>query len=144
MKIFVLKQGKVQAELLGGNLSMLISLLGTDYFPSFQGKILMLEEVGEKPYRVDRMLNQLRLIGLLEDIKGVVLGRFVDCYESNQQMKSLSLNDVIDDYFSKLKKPVIYNFKHGHVADNITVAFGIRYKINSEESSIEMTESAVH
>jgi muramoyltetrapeptide carboxypeptidase len=142
-KFFVLKQGKANAELLGGNLSMLISLLGTDYFPSFQGKILMLEEVSERPYRIDRMLNQLRLTGLLDEIKAVILGRFVDCYETDSQRKSLSLNEVIDDYFSKLKKPVIYNFKHGHVPDNITVAFGIRYKINSEDSSVEMVESAV-
>jgi muramoyltetrapeptide carboxypeptidase len=142
-KFFVLRHGKAQAELLGGNLSMLISLLGTDYFPSFQGKILMLEEISERPYRIDRMLNQLRLTGMLDEIKAVILGRFVDCYETDLQKKSLSLNEVIDDYFSKLKKPVIYNFKHGHTADNITVVFGIRYKINSEDSSIEMIESAV-
>jgi muramoyltetrapeptide carboxypeptidase len=142
-KFFVLKHGKVHSELLGGNLSMLASLMGTEYFPSFDGKILIIEEINEEPYRIDRMLNQLRLHGIFEKIKGIILGRFVDCYETDQYKKSLSLNEVIDDYFSKMKKPIIYNFKHGHVADNITVAFGIKYKINTADASIEMTESAV-
>jgi muramoyltetrapeptide carboxypeptidase len=142
-KFFVLKHGKISGELLGGNLSMLVSLLGTEYLPAIENKILILEEINEAPYRIDRMLNQLRLSGAIQKIRGVVLGSFVDCYEVDQYKKSLTLNEVIDDYFGKLKKPVIYNFKHGHITDNITVAFGIRYRINTEESSIEMIESAV-
>lgn len=142
-KFFILKHGKVHSELLGGNLSMLASLTGTEYFPCFDNKILIIEEINEEPYRIDRMLNQIRLQGIFEKIKGIILGRFVDCYETDQYKKSLSLNEVIDDYFGKIKKPIIYNFKHGHVADNITVAFGIKYKIITEDATIEMTESAV-
>jgi len=143
-KFYILKPGKAHGEILGGNLCLLASLIGSDYLPSFQDKIIMLEEIGEAPYRVDRMLNQLKLSGIIEKSKGIILGRFVDCYESDSSKKSLTLNEVIDDYFGKLKKPVIYNFKHGHISDNITVAFGIKYKVNTESATIEMMESAVH
>lgn len=136
-------KGRGEAQLLGGNLSVLCSLMGTEYFPQFNSNILILEEIAEAPYRIDRMLNQLRLGKVFETLKGVILGRFVDCYESNQFKKSLSLNDVIDDYFGKFKIPVVYNFKHGHIKDNITIAFGVKYKINTEKGTIEITEGAV-
>ncbi len=142
-KFYTLKPGKAQGELLGGNLCLIASIIGSEYLPSFQDKIIMLEEIGEAPYRVDRMMNQLKLAGIIEKSKGILLGRFVDCYETDSSKKSLTLNEVIDDYFGQLKKPVVYNFKHGHITDNITVAFGAKYKINTENATIEMMESAV-
>ncbi|MCX6149991.1 MAG: LD-carboxypeptidase [Ignavibacteriales bacterium] len=142
-KFNILRPGKAQGELLGGNLCLLVSLMGTEYFPSFEDKLVVFEEIGEAPYRVDRMLNQLKLAGILEQIKGVIIGRFVDCFETDQSKKSLTLNEVINDYFGKLKIPIIYNFQHGHIKDNITIAFGIKYKINTEDSFVEIIESAV-
>jgi muramoyltetrapeptide carboxypeptidase len=142
-RFYVLRPGKSEGELIGGNLSLITSLLGTQYIPSFESKVLLLEEVGEAPYRIDRMLNQLRLSGILEQIKGIILGNFLNCVETDISKKTLTLNDVISDYFEKFNKPVIYNFKHGHLSDMITVVFGIRYKLNSETASIEMNESAV-
>lgn len=142
-KFYVLRNGKAKGQLLGGNLALVTSIAGTSYFPSFEEKILMIEEIGEAPYRVDRMLNQLRLMGIFDQIKAVILGRFVDCYESDQYKKSLTLNEVIDDYFGKMKIPVIYNFKHGHIKDNITVPFGINYRIDTAEHTVEILESAV-
>jgi len=142
-KFYVLKNGKARGQLLGGNFTHMLCIAGTPYLPSFEEKILLLEEIGEAPYRVDRMLTHLRLLGIFEKIKAVILGRFVDCYESDQYKKSLTLNEVIDDHFRNVKFPVIYNFKHGHIKDNITVPQGINYRLDTSDHTIEIMESAV-
>lgn len=142
-RFYILRNGEAEAPVIGGNLALICALMGTSYIPSFKDSILMLEEIGEAPYRVDRMLNQLKLAGALEQVKGIILGRFVDCYESDQYKKTLSLNEVIDDYMGKLEIPVVYNFKHGHIKDNITMVFGVNYKINTQKGTVEMTESVV-
>lgn len=142
-RYYILRSGEAEGQMVGGNLALLTSLLGTGYIPSFKDTILMMEEIGEAPYRVDRMFNQLKLSGALDQVKGVILGRFVDCYESDQYKKTLTLNEVINDYFGSRNIPVIYNFKHGHIKENITIAFGLNYKLNTAKGTIEMTESAV-
>lgn len=142
-KFHILKNGTAENQLIGGNLALIAALLGTSYIPAFKDKVLMLEEIGEPPYRIDRMLNQLKLSGALSQVSGIILGRFVDCYESDHFKKTLTLNEVIDDYFCNLEIPVVYNFKHGHIKDNITVAFGLNYKINTSKGTIEITENAV-
>ncbi|MFA3781510.1 LD-carboxypeptidase [Melioribacteraceae bacterium 4301-Me] len=142
-KIFVLNKGRSEGKILGGNLSIITSLMGTKFLPSFRESILLLEEINEAPYRIDRMLNQLRLANVLNIINGVILGRFVDCYETDPTKKSLSLNDVIIEYFQNKKIPVVYNFKHGHIKDNITIPFGLKCILNASRSFIEIPESAV-
>lgn len=89
------------------------------------------------------MFSQLKLAGVFKQISGVILGRFVDCYESDQFKKTLTLNEVIQDYLGNVELPVVYNFKHGHIKENITLAFGLNYKINTSKCTVEMTESAV-
>ncbi len=144
-KFFVLTKGKAQGKIVGGNLSLFTSLMGTEFFPQQQikGAILLLEDINEAPYRIDRMLNQLRLAKVFNMINGVILGDFINCFETNPEKKSFTLNEVIFEYFKKLKVPVIYNVRHGHVKDNITFPFGIKCIINSGNSSIELPESAV-
>jgi len=142
-KFFILCKGRGEGRIVGGNLSILTSLLGTEYFPNFKDSILILEEVNEAPYRIDRMLNQLKLAKVFRQSKGVLLGRFVDCYETDVSKKTLSLNEVISDYLTTLKKPVIYNVKHGHVSDTITIPLGVKCKINSSRGFIEILESGV-
>lgn len=142
-KIIPLTKGFAKGQVLGGNLALLVSLLGTEFFPPLKNKILLLEEIGELPYRIDRMLNQLRLAGIFDSIKGVILGSFIDCNEHDPTKKTLTLGEVIDDYFSKSKIPVVYNFKHGHIKDNITVPFGVNFKINTSRNAVEIIESAV-
>ena len=142
-KFYVLNKGRGEGRILGGNLSILISLMGTEYFPQLKDSILILEEVNEAPYRVDRMFNQLRLIKAIKQTKGVILGRFVDCYESDVEKKTLTLNEVIADYFTKLKIPVFYNVKYGHIKNTMTIPFGVKCKINTSRGFIEFTEGAV-
>lgn len=142
-KLFHLTKGAAKGRVIGGNLSTLVSIAGTDFFPLFKEKILLLEEIGELPYRIDRMLNLLRLLKVFKQVKGVILGRFKNCYETDAMKKSLTLGEVMDDYFGKLKIPVVYNFKHGHIKDNITLPIGITINMNAGRGTIDITEGAV-
>ncbi len=142
-KFYVLNKGRGEGRLLGGNLTLFMSLFGTDYLPSMKDKILMLEEIGEAPYRIDRMFNQMKLAKIFKQIKGLILGRFVDCYETDSTKKSYSLNEVIMDYFNNIKLPVLYNFKHGHIKDKITVPIGVNCKLNTSRCFVEIPENAV-
>ena len=136
------KSGIAEGRLIGGNLSLFSSLIGTEYLPEPEGKILFLEEVGEVPYRIDRMLNQLRLSGFLGKIKGVILGSFTDCIETDPQRKSLNLTEVLEDYFIKdFHAPVIYNLNHGHLNNNLTIPIGVNVRINGTNCSIDFLES---
>lgn len=142
-KIYTLTKGRGTGRILGGNLSILTSLIGTNYLPKFDGMILLLEEINEAPYRVDRMLNQLRLAKILKNLEGIILGRFVDCYETDPTKKTLTLNEVIFEYFQNGNIPVVYNFKHGHIKDNITIPFGVKCILNASRNFIEIPENAV-
>ncbi|MFA7419419.1 MAG: LD-carboxypeptidase [Melioribacteraceae bacterium] len=143
-KFFTLNKGRGAGRIIGGNLSLLTSLMGTEYFPKMKDAILLLEDIGEAPYRVDRMLNQLRLAKFFKQIKGVILGHFVDCVENDPSKASFTLNEVIIQYFpSQLKLPVLYNVKHGHIKDNITIPYGVKCTLNASLGFIEITENAV-
>ncbi len=141
--ILSLNSGSANGRIIGGNLSVISSLIGTEYFPDLKDRILLVEEMGEMPYRVDRMLNQLKLAKMFHGIKGIVIGSFRDCNELDPNKKTLTLGEVITDYFSPLKKPVIYNFRHGHLKDNITVPIGATIKLNASRKYIEITETVV-
>lgn len=143
-KIFVLKKGRAEGRLLGGNLSILTSLMGTDYLPKLKDSILYFEEINEPPYRIDRMFNHLRLSKMLKGIRGIILGRFVECYETDTEKATLTLNEVVLDYFNSVKMPVVYNFKHGHIKDNITLPYGIKCVLNASRGFFEIPESAVN
>ncbi len=136
-------RGKASGSLMGGNLSIVNSLIGTDYLPNLKDNILFLEEVSEMPYRIDRMLNQLRLAGIFSKVKGIILGAFVDCNEHDPQKRTLTLGEVIEGYFGKLKIPVIYNFPNGHIRDLFTLPYGLNTKINANDCTVEITEGAV-
>lgn len=142
-KLPYLQKGTASGRLIGGNLAVFTALLGTEYFPNLTGKILMIEDVGELPYRVDRMFNQLRLSGTLKKVKGIILGRFVDCHEHDPNKKTLTLGEVISDYVGALKIPSIYTFPHGHIKDFVTIPFGLKINMNATKGSVEFMEGAV-
>ena len=142
-KIFQLTKGDKSGRIIGGNLSLITSLVGTKFLPPMRDKILMLEEIGEAPYRIDRMLNQLRLAKVFNQVSGIILGAFIDCNEKDPTKKTLTLNEVIEDYFAKLKIPVVYNFRHGHIKDNLTIPLGINIRLNANKNCIEYLEAAV-
>ena len=142
-KFFILNKGRVQGRILGGNVSIITSLIGTDYLPKLKDSILLLEEINEAPYRIDRMLNQLRILKIFKSIRGVILGDFVKCVEYELDKKTYSLNEVIVDYFEDLKIPVIYNFRHGHLKEKVTIPYGIRAVLNASRGFVEISENAV-
>jgi len=142
--LYTLTKGRGEGNLIGGNLALLTSLLGTPYQPQLKNSILMLEEIGEEPYRVDRMFYQLKYASNgFKDLKGIIIARFVDCYIKDKESPSLTLNEVISNYFEELKIPVIYNVKHGHIEQNLTIPWGLKTKMNASRNFIEITESAV-
>ncbi len=138
-----INQGKTSGRIVGGNLAVFSSLLGTKYFPDIKNKILIIEDIDEPPYKIDRMMNQLKLNGIFDKINGVILGQFIDCIENDKRKKTLSLEEILNDYLKGTKLPSVYNFPHGHIKDFITVPFGININLNVSKSFIEFTESAV-
>lgn len=138
-----LNKGIALGRIIGGNLAVFTALLGTEYFPPMKDKILMIEDINEKPYKIDRLLNQLRLAKIFKQIKGVILGRFVECYEPDPNTKTLSLGEVIEHYIGSLKIPILYTFPHGHIKELVTIPFGISVKMNATKGFVEFTESAV-
>jgi muramoyltetrapeptide carboxypeptidase len=136
-------KGKTSGRLIGGNLSVLSALIGTEYFPRLEDNILFIEEVSELPYRIDRMLSQMKLSGFFKKLNGIILGAFVDCYEHDPLKRTLTLGEVIGDYFNELKIPVLYNFQNGHIKDITTIAYGINVKINANDCTVDFTEGAV-
>ena len=135
--------GNVTGQLIGGNLSVFVSLIDTQYLPNLKNKILLLEDVSEYPYKIDRMMNQLRLNQTFKNVKGIILGRFVDCIEHDMTKKTLTLSEVVEDYLRGIKIPTIYTFPHGHIDEFATMPIGIKIKLNATKGFVEITESSV-
>ena len=129
-------------NLLGGNLSVLCSLIGSAYLPDFNGGVLSLEEIGEPPYRIDRMLNQLKLSGVLSRLAGVMLGQFTDCVQNNDN-PTLTLEEVFNDYFSSAEYPVISKIPFGHEKRKVTLPMGGFVRFDPEKKSLIIIESPV-
>jgi muramoyltetrapeptide carboxypeptidase len=138
-----IQKGNQIGRIIGGNLTLINSLIGTEYFPSMKNKILFIEEVGETPYRIDRIFNQLKLMKIFEQVNGIIFGAFTDCVENNPDKRSLSIGEVIEDYFEKIKKPIAYNLPHGHIPKLLTIPQGIRVKLNASRGFMEFLEAAV-
>jgi muramoyltetrapeptide carboxypeptidase len=142
-KLSGITKGSATGRILGGNLAVFNALIGSPYFPLLKDRILLLEDVAELPYKIDRMFNQLRMIKVFTKVKGIVLGRFVDCYEHDPMKKTLTLGEVMEDYLNDLNIPVVYTFPHGHIKDKVTVPIGINIKMNATKGFIEYNEGAV-
>lgn len=135
--------GNVTGQLVGGNLAVFVSLIGTQFLPNLKDKILLLEDVSEFPYKIDRMMNQIKLNQIFNKVKGIILGRFVDCFEHDPTKKTLTLSEVMEDYLRGIKVPTIYTFPHGHIKDFLTLPIGIKIKLNATKGFVEINESAV-
>jgi muramoyltetrapeptide carboxypeptidase len=142
-RLSLISSNEVSGIIVGGNLAVFTSLLGTGYLPELKNKILFLEEINEPPYKIDRMLNQLRLNQVFKKVKGIILGSFVDSSESNERKKSLTLEEIWSDYFSSINIPVIHSFPYGHIKDFLTVPIGIKIKLNASKGFVEFAESSV-
>jgi muramoyltetrapeptide carboxypeptidase len=125
------------ATLWGGNLSIIVSLLGTPYFPSIKGGVLFLEDVGEHPYRIERMLTQLLNAGVLSRQKAIVLGQFTD-FKLSSHDKGFKLASVVQWLQSKLTTPILTNLPYGHVATKVLLPVGASVDLVSEARNAMM------
>lgn len=132
----VLVEGKATGELVGGNLTLLISTLGTEFEIQTKGKVLLLEDIDEQPYRIDSMLNQLTLTGKLEEAAGVIIGPFTNA--EPKKKPSLSLEIILRHYLENLSIPVLSGFKIGHCNPHFGVPLGVEATIDSQAKTLSI------
>lgn len=137
-----LSSGRAKGELFGGNLSVICSLIGSGYLPDWKGKILFLEDVKEEPYRIDRMLTQLKQCGILDEVEGVVLGVFRDCVAEDPE-RAFTLEEVLQQHFSGSPKPVYYGAQFGHVRNKYILPVGVKLEMDADKGIMTMIEKAV-
>lgn len=135
----VITPGKTTGTLLGGNLSVLTAMMGSDYLPDWNESILFLEDVGESNYRIDRMLTQLKLNGVLDQISGFIFGQCTGCEKSGED--SLSLQQVFDDHIKPLDIPAFSGAMFGHTDHTITLPVGVEVQIDAQKGSIHIRET---
>lgn len=129
--------GKGRGRLVGGNLTMIASIMGTPYQPTFAGKILFLEDIGEAPYRIDRMLTQLWLAGVLDQVAGIAFGKFTD---ADTDGNTFSIEQVIAQRCGALKVPVIRGLMFGHVEDQSVVPVGALAELDGDAGTLTLLE----
>lgn len=141
-KPFTITNGRATGALTGGNLALLAALAGTPFEPKFKNKIVFLEDVGEQPYRLDRMLTQLLQATDLSLAAGIVLGVFNDC-QPKPDSPSLSLPDALRLCLGALGIPVVYGFPFGHVKHQVTFPYGIIAQLDADEQVLTLLDNAV-
>ncbi len=139
---FTIQPGHASGPLTGGNLSLLAALAGTPWQPSFSGKIVFLEDVGEQPYRIDRLLTQLLQATDLREAAGLALGVFADCGAKNPEF-SLKLPETLQDRLGGLGIPVVYGLPFGHVAHQATFPYGVLAELDASERWLALLEFGV-
>lgn len=139
--IRVINEGEAEGELIGGNLSLIISTLGTPYEIDTKDKILFIEEVNEEPYRIDRMLTQLILSRKLSEAAGIIICEIRN-YEQKTLRATLTLEEVIRDRIGSLGIPAIYGLCCGHGPDKITIPIGVRARLDATQAKLTIIETA--
>jgi muramoyltetrapeptide carboxypeptidase len=138
--------GTAEGPLLGGNLSVFTRLLGTPFMPNLDGAILLLEDVGERPYRLDRMWTHLELAGVFRKISGIALGSFTGCEEREhraQQEVSYTSEDLLRELAAATGLPCVAGFPIGHGDINEPVPLGVRVRLDGATGRLTFLESAV-
>ncbi|MCX7984591.1 MAG: LD-carboxypeptidase [Bacteroidetes bacterium] len=138
----VVKRGYTQGTLVPTNLSLMLSLLGTQYFPVLKKSILVVEDVDEEPHRIDRMFAQLFHANVLRELAGLIFGTFVAC-EADDDEPHFTLEQVLREYAQYIKGPVLARFPYGHIPRKVTLPIGLRATINTSKRRVVIDESAV-
>jgi len=133
-------EGIAEGHLLGGNLSVFTRLLGTPFMPPLEGAILLLEDVGERPYRLDRMWTHLELAGVFRKVRGIVLGSFTHCEEREADYRS---EDVLRELAVATGLPCATGFPIGHGDINEPVPLGVRVRLDATTAQLSFLDSAV-
>jgi len=132
-----LREGRAEGRLVGGNLALLASLAGTPFAPDYEGAILVLEDVGEATYRIDRMLRQLMLGGALAKVAGIAIGHFTDGSEPDDAT-SRALDDVLREAADVARVPAVVGIPLGHIADQWTIPLGARAELDADRCTLSV------
>jgi muramoyltetrapeptide carboxypeptidase len=138
---YTISGGEAEGELIGGNVSVLDSIIGTRFEPDYENKLVYLEDVGEKTYRVDKMIFHLLSGTNLKQAAGIVMGIFADC--NVNEAPSLSLRTALDDLLKPLGIPVSYGLSFGHIKRQVTIPTGIRATMDADKNTFRLLEPAV-
>ena len=137
----VITHGIAKGQLVGGNLSLICSMMGSKFEINTTNKILFIEDVGEAPYRIDRYLQELKLGGKLDSLRGAVIGRLTRRqHEISDKPGDFTMGQVLDQYFINLNIPVIKDFSAGHVKRNISLPLGAMVEINTKAREIKILQ----
>jgi len=144
-EVKTLVKGNAKGKLVGGNLSLLCSTMGSPYEIETSGSILFMEDVGEAPYKIDRYLSELKLAGKFETVAAVVIGKFTRRDEEpDDKPTDFNMEQVFNHYFKNSKVPVIYYFPSGHVSRNLSLPLGCTVEIDTEEKIFRCLESPIN
>ncbi len=138
---YTINKGKAEGELTGGNISVLASMIGGGFEPDFENKIVFLEEIEEKTYRVDKMLVHMLQATNLKKASGIVFGVFNQCNINDEPR--LTLKQALADLFKPLDMPISYGFPFGHIDNIITIPIGIQARFNATKNTLKLLEKAV-
>jgi muramoyltetrapeptide carboxypeptidase len=138
-RIQTLTKGTAEGKILGGNLTVLTALSGSIYYPDFQDAILFIEDVGEDPYRIDRMMSTLKLNGTLGKIKGFVFGQCSDC-KPGSGYGAFTVDQIMDQYIIPLNIPAYIGAMIGHISKQFIIPVGARVRLNADQGSITLLE----
>lgn len=130
----VISPGRISSEIFGGCLTVLMSMIGTSYFPNFKNKILFLEDVSEPVYKIDRMLKQLEIAGILDQIGGVILGDFFNC----PSQFDVTPEDVFKKYFKGKNYPVVTGFPMGHGKLQVPLKFKWNVELFADSGKVKI------
>jgi muramoyltetrapeptide carboxypeptidase len=142
----IIRRGIVRGQLIGGNLSLLCTVIGTPWQPSFKNRILFLEDVGEAPYRWDRMLTHLLNCGLLQQVAGIAIGLNADCEDPRAKTAKeyrQTLEEVLQERLVPLRIPIVTGLPFGHVPHNATLPVGVRAELDANRGELRLLESGV-
>jgi len=140
--MFALVGGVAHGPMVGGNLSLIAATMGTPFEIEARGRILFFEDIDEHPYRIDRMLTQLRLAGKLDECAGIVLGDWNNCVPE-EGTRSLELMEIFRDLLVPTGKPTLAGFQAGHCYPMITFPFGVEAVLDTDSLSLELVEGAL-
>lgn len=142
-RIRTITPGLARGPLMGGNLTVLTTIIGSDLLPDFTGAILFIEDVQEAPYRVDRMFMQLKLAGVLSQVKAVIWGRCTRCAPGEGSYGSLTISDILQDYVAPLGVPAWEGAQIGHIDRQFIMPIGVQAEVNATRGTIRLLEPAV-
>ena len=138
-----IQPGTAEGYLVPANLTLLASIVGTPWFPPLDGAILVIEEIGEEAYRVDRLLAQLWNAGALSNLAGLVFGAFTGAAPKRISVDPLPIEEVFAEYARRVARPTVQGLLYGHIATKLTLPLGVRARLDANAGSLEIIDSAV-